>query len=223
MPKRGAELLVLPLDKAGASSSNRSQVSRYYSSKLCLRLGKLVWFETPETNFNEYDNWNTEGRYPVVEVWNSLAPQAAPFILFKENTANDASSPSVQQKIPRSINPDKDKKHQIRKIRPLDEVRELFIQVKLTEIPIEQRFKEKELEIRSKYQGVVGFCDSRGKIHMPTYLGFAQLPQVKHLIKKDKRGKVIDDTRARLLYASIAEHEMSHIIQEARGKIRTIT
>ncbi|MBP9838912.1 MAG: hypothetical protein KBC84_09385, partial [Proteobacteria bacterium] len=215
--ERGAELLVLPLDKAGASSSNRSQVSRYYSSSYA-QARKVSLVQTPETNFNEYDNWNTEGRYPVVEVWNSLAPQAAPFILFKENTANDASSPSVQQKIPRSINPIKTRNTKFVKYNTVDEVRELFIQVKLTEIPIEQRSKEKELEIRSKYQGVVGFCDSRGKIHMPTYLGFAQLPQVKHLIKKDKRGKVIDDTRARLLYASIAEHEMSHIIQEARGK-----
>lgn len=67
--RRGIDCVCVPLDSSSASSSNRPAVSGAY----------LKWFgnsyttslkNTPETNFNGYDNHNMYGAHAVVEIWN---------------------------------------------------------------------------------------------------------------------------------------------------------
>ena len=65
---RRLDMVCVPLDDATQSSSNRSQVSAYYKKHYgTARRINLV--DTPETNFNGYDNWDTQGNHPVVVVW----------------------------------------------------------------------------------------------------------------------------------------------------------
>lgn len=63
--KRGFDKVVVPKDKATASSSNRTEVAAYYQQKYAdAQSIRLV--NEPETNFNNYDIWNGT----TVEVWN---------------------------------------------------------------------------------------------------------------------------------------------------------
>ena len=61
-------MVTLPLDKATASCSNRKDVADVYHEKYT-NAEKVEFVNEPETNFNGYDNWNPNGRYPSVIVW----------------------------------------------------------------------------------------------------------------------------------------------------------
>ena len=66
--RRDIENVVVPLDPASASCSNRPAVARFYA-KHFLNNKKVSLKKTPETEFNGYDNWNSSGNYPSVEIW----------------------------------------------------------------------------------------------------------------------------------------------------------
>lgn len=66
--RRGIPNVVVPLDRASASCSNRPAVARYYSKHFGSN-NKIGLKDTPETRFNGYDNWNIIGQFPVVEIW----------------------------------------------------------------------------------------------------------------------------------------------------------
>jgi len=66
--RRGLDLVVVPLDEAGKSSSNRPEVSNFYFSNFSQK-PKVDLMNQPETNFNGYNNWDSKGNYPVVVVW----------------------------------------------------------------------------------------------------------------------------------------------------------
>lgn len=66
--KRGLNLVVVPLDEATASSSNRPAVSEFYYRSFSQR-PKIDLVNQPETNFNDYNNWDSKGYHPVVAVW----------------------------------------------------------------------------------------------------------------------------------------------------------
>ena len=66
--RRGIQMVTLPLDKATASCSNRKDVADVYHKKYT-NAEKVEFVNEPETNFNGYDNWNPNGRYPSVIVW----------------------------------------------------------------------------------------------------------------------------------------------------------
>lgn len=68
--RRGLRRVVVPLDGASASSSNRSEVAAYYQKNF-RSAPKVGLSYSPETNFNGYDVWNAAGNHPVVEIWNS--------------------------------------------------------------------------------------------------------------------------------------------------------
>lgn len=68
--RRGLDFVVVPLDRASESSSNRPEVSGAYSKHFVGR-NKIQLENTYQTNFNGYANWSANGAYPVVDVTNA--------------------------------------------------------------------------------------------------------------------------------------------------------
>ena len=66
---RGMERVVVPLDNASESSSNRPAVSSFYAEHFSEN-PKIGLIDEEETNFNGYESWDSEGGYPCVEIWN---------------------------------------------------------------------------------------------------------------------------------------------------------
>ncbi len=66
--RRVIDEVLVPLDSVTQSSSNRSGVSDVYT-KLFSKNPKRALENTPDTNFNNYDIWNSDGRHPCVVVW----------------------------------------------------------------------------------------------------------------------------------------------------------
>lgn len=64
----GIDMVVVPLDAASASCSNRPAVAEYYK-KHYGKAEKIDLVNEPATNFNGYPNWNKDGTNPVVVVW----------------------------------------------------------------------------------------------------------------------------------------------------------
>ncbi|HEX3099551.1 MAG TPA: hypothetical protein VHQ41_01095 [Patescibacteria group bacterium] len=65
--RRGIEKVVVPLDPASASCSNRKNVASYYRTKFS-DAERIALEDMPETNFNGYDVWNPHGSHGVVEI-----------------------------------------------------------------------------------------------------------------------------------------------------------
>lgn len=65
--QRGIDIVVVPRDNATESSSNRPDVSKYY--KQISSWHKVPLLNTPETNFNGYNNWDPDGSHPAMIVW----------------------------------------------------------------------------------------------------------------------------------------------------------
>ncbi len=66
--RRGIDEVLVPLDSVTQSSSNRSGVSDVYT-KLFSKNPKRALENTRDTNFNNYDIWNSDGRHRCVVVW----------------------------------------------------------------------------------------------------------------------------------------------------------
>jgi hypothetical protein len=64
----GYDLVTLPFDRQGASCSNRGFVHSYYHANYN-SAPKIELVNTPDTNFNGYGNWNPEGDFPSVIIW----------------------------------------------------------------------------------------------------------------------------------------------------------
>lgn len=62
--KRKIAIMAVPVDEASASCSNRSQVAQYYQDRF-RKNEALRLVDTPETNFNGYNNWDPRGDFPV--------------------------------------------------------------------------------------------------------------------------------------------------------------
>ena len=67
---RGLDMVVVPLDRAGGSCSNRAVVGNFYRKYFSTN-PKVQLHNEPETNFNGYPNWDPAGNYPVVKIWDS--------------------------------------------------------------------------------------------------------------------------------------------------------
>ena len=65
--RRGLDLVVAPLDEG--SGTHRLGVLDYYREQYSER-PPVELVNEPETSFNGYDNWNSDGYHPVVEIWN---------------------------------------------------------------------------------------------------------------------------------------------------------
>ena len=65
--RREIPLVVVPLDGASTSSSNRPLVSAYYAKKF-KRTDVVRLVKTPETQFNGYPNWDPTGSNRVVKI-----------------------------------------------------------------------------------------------------------------------------------------------------------
>jgi hypothetical protein len=65
--RRGIKLVVVPLDQASASCSNRQQVANYYQANFS-QAPKVELVNEPATNFNGYENWKSTGHSPVVAI-----------------------------------------------------------------------------------------------------------------------------------------------------------
>ena len=71
----GCKYVVVPLDSASQSSSNRPFVSEYYRTHFS-EAPTLELRNEPETNFNGYPNWDPKGANPVVVIWTSTDSEA---------------------------------------------------------------------------------------------------------------------------------------------------
>lgn len=65
--KRGIGKVVVPLDGASASCSNRKSVAGYYRKKY-FGEERVALEDSSETNFNGYNVWNPDGSHGVVEI-----------------------------------------------------------------------------------------------------------------------------------------------------------
>jgi len=65
--RRGVQHLVVPLDAATQSSSNRTEVSNYYRREFG-NAEKMELVDVNETNFNGYNNWKADGKHAVVKI-----------------------------------------------------------------------------------------------------------------------------------------------------------
>ncbi|MFZ5365381.1 MAG: hypothetical protein ACOZBH_04280 [Patescibacteria group bacterium] len=74
--RRKIDIVALPLDGASHSSSNRPTVSAYYQKNFS-KNKKVELVNEPETNFNNYSNWNPDGKSPVVAIWNKRTFRAS--------------------------------------------------------------------------------------------------------------------------------------------------
>jgi hypothetical protein len=66
--RRGLDLVVVPLDAASTSSSNRPTVAQYYQDQFAGN-EKVALVRKAETNFNGYANWDRDGGNGVVVIW----------------------------------------------------------------------------------------------------------------------------------------------------------
>ncbi|MBU1167577.1 hypothetical protein KKC60_04190, partial [Patescibacteria group bacterium] len=68
--ERGFDRVVVPLSAPTRASSNRKDVSDYYFEKYG-SAKKIQLKRGPETDFNNYQVWNSNGSDPSVEIWHS--------------------------------------------------------------------------------------------------------------------------------------------------------
>ncbi len=66
--REGFDLVALPVDSAGQSSSNRPDVSAEYRRRYT-KSKRVMLKQTEDTTFNGYQIWNAKGRHGVVAVW----------------------------------------------------------------------------------------------------------------------------------------------------------
>jgi hypothetical protein len=66
--RRGLDRVVVPLDRATASCSNRHAVANFYH-KYFKENPRVKLTNEPETNFNGYNVWNPNGSHPCVVIW----------------------------------------------------------------------------------------------------------------------------------------------------------
>lgn len=67
--REGLEKVVVPLDPATASCSNRKLVADFYKKHFTGNK-KVQLIDSPDTNFNGYPVWNPLDTHPSVEIWN---------------------------------------------------------------------------------------------------------------------------------------------------------
>ncbi len=92
--RRGLDCVVVPLDQATASSSNRPAVSEYY--KLYFSENERLQLKNqPETRFNGYNNYHVDSAHKSVIIWRSEAfdvPANISDLLPIENTPTEVFS-----------------------------------------------------------------------------------------------------------------------------------
>ncbi len=63
-----AQKVVIPMDDRGQSSTNRQPVNNSYRKRF-INCKKTDLENTPDTNFNDYNVWNSKGSHPCVVIW----------------------------------------------------------------------------------------------------------------------------------------------------------